>query len=131
MAMVWQGLEMWYRNSRSLNIASTGAIAKKGRTDEVRVIYDGSHSLDLNPNIKVRDQVRFPTAADAKCLMSEIGDEGGPHYSIHIDFRKAHRRVPTLREEWGGQACQIKGSAAATAQRDFQHLAEAAQQARE
>ena len=115
----------------TLNIASTGAIDKKDRTDEVRVIYYGSHGLDLNPNIKVRDQVRFPTAADAKCVMTEIGDEGGPHYSIHIDFRKAHRRVPTLREEWGRQACQIKGSAAATAQRELRHLAEAAQQARE
>ena len=115
----------------ALNIASTGAIAKKGRTDEVRVIYDGSHGLDLNPNIKVRGQVRFPTAADAKCVMTEIGDEGGPHYSIHIDFRKAHRRVPTLRKEWGRQACQIKGSAAASAQRELRHRAEAAQQTRE
>ena len=32
-----------------LNIASTAAIAKKGRTDEVKVLYDGTHGLDLNP----------------------------------------------------------------------------------
>ena len=46
-----------------LNIASTGAIAKKGRT-EVRVIFDGTHGNELNPGIRVRDQVRFPVAAD-------------------------------------------------------------------
>ena len=46
----------------SLDIVSTGAIAKKGRTDEVRVIFDGSHGIDLNPGIKARDQVLHPTA---------------------------------------------------------------------
>ena len=58
------------RYGDSLNIASTGAIAKKGCTDEVRIIYDGSHGLDLNPGIRVRDQIRFPTAADCKRLLS-------------------------------------------------------------
>ena len=32
-----------------LSIAATGAIEKKGRTDEVRVIFDGSHGVVLNP----------------------------------------------------------------------------------
>ena len=36
----------------SLNIASTGAIAKKGKTDEVRVIYDGSDALDLKTSTR-------------------------------------------------------------------------------
>jgi hypothetical protein len=49
-----------------LEIASTAAIEKKGRTDEVRVLYDGSNGLDLNPGIRVRDQVKYPTSADAK-----------------------------------------------------------------
>ena len=30
-----------------LSIAATGAIEKKGRTDEVRVIFDGSHGVTL------------------------------------------------------------------------------------
>ena len=76
----------------TLNIASTAAIAKKGRTDEVRVLYDGTHGLDLNPGIRVRDQVRCPVAADGKVVLGEMGDEGGPHYSLNIDFSKAHRR---------------------------------------
>ena len=32
-----------------LTIAATGAIEKKGRTDEARVIYDGSDQIQLNP----------------------------------------------------------------------------------
>ena len=108
----------------TLNIASTAAIAKKGRTDEVRVLYDGTHGLDLNPGIRVRDQVRCPVAADGKVVLGEMGDEGGPHYSLNIDFSKAHRRCPTLREEWGRQVCQLKGSAAAAARRALKDNAE-------
>ena len=44
-----------------LEIASTAAIEKKDRTDEVRGIYDGSNGLDLNPGTRVRDQVRSPS----------------------------------------------------------------------
>ena len=40
-----------------LEIASTAAIEKKGRTDEVRVLYDGSNGLDLNPGIR-RSSIR-------------------------------------------------------------------------
>ena len=82
-----------------LNISSTGAIAKKGRTDEVRVIYDGVHGLDLNIGIRVRDQVKFPTCADRKEVLSECSAEGGPHLSLRVDISKAHCSVPTLQED--------------------------------
>ena len=103
------------RYGDALNIASAGAIGKKGRTDEVRVIFDGSHGIDLNSGIRVRDQIKYPIAADGKELMSEMADEGGPHFSVQVDFSKAHRQVAVLEEEWGRQACQIDGSAAKTA----------------
>ena len=99
-----------------LMIAATGAIEKKGRTDEVRVIFDGSHGITLNPGIRVRDQVRYPTASDGRAILEECAEEGGPHFSLHYDVSKAHRRVPVLRCEWGRQACQVSGSAAAAAQ---------------
>ena len=57
-----------------LSIAATGAIEKKGRTDEVRVIFDGSHGVTLNPGIRVRDQVRYPTAADGRALLEECAE---------------------------------------------------------
>ena len=100
-----------------LEIASTAAIEKKGRTDEVRVFYDGSNGLDLNPGIRVRDQVKYPTSADAKGVVAEKADGGGPHFSLKYDITKAHRRVAVEKSEWGRQACQIKGFAAAAAKR--------------
>jgi hypothetical protein len=102
----------------SLTIAATGAIAKKGAgpDGEVRVIYDGTNGVYLNYGIRIRDQVRFPTAPDIKCVLAELHDEGVPVFSLVFDVSKAHRRVPVLEEEWGRQACQVRGSAAATAQ---------------
>ena len=85
----------------ALEIASTAAIEKKDRTDEVRVIFDGSNGVDLNKHIRVRDQVKYPTAADAKAVVAEAADEGGPHFSLVYDITKAHRRIATVREDWG------------------------------
>ena len=31
---------------------------------------------------------------------------------LMYDIKKAHRRIPVLKSEWGRQACQVKGSAA-------------------
>ena len=49
-------------------------------------------------------------------MMAEVYDEGGSHFMLVFDISKAHRRVPVLEEEWGRQACQVKGSAATTSQ---------------
>ena len=92
----------------SLNIASTAAIGKKGRTDEVRVLYDGTHGLDLNPGIRVRDQVRFPTASDGKSVLFEMGDEGGPHFSLNLDFSKAHRGAPRFGRSGAGKPARSR-----------------------
>ena len=113
-----------------LNIAATAAIEKKGRTDEVRVLYDGTNGLDLNECIRVRDQVRYPTASDAKVVVGAMADEGGPHFSLKYDVLKAHRQCPVLREDWGRQACQIRGSAATSARNFLRKAAEAAEKVR-
>ena len=44
--------------------------------------------------------------------MSEYAEEGGPHYSLHIDFSGAHRQRGVVKEDWGRQACQVSGTAA-------------------
>ena len=110
-----EALELYGDN---LVIAATGAIAKKGTVPggEVRVIYDGTNGVFLNYGIKIRDQIKFPTAPDLKAVMAELHEEAGSNFSLVFDISKAHRRIPVLPEEWGRQACQVRGSAAATAQ---------------
>ena len=101
-----------------LLIAATGAIAKKGQGPggEVRVIFDGTRGVMLNLGIKIRDQVRFPTAPDVKAVLAELAEEGGSYLMLLYDIKKAHRRIPVRRQDWGRQACQVRGSAAASAQ---------------
>ena len=78
----------------ALNIAATAAIEKKGRSDEVRVIYDGSNGIDLNPGIRVRDQIRYPTAADAKVVVGSMADEGGAPFPPQVRRPDGTSAVP-------------------------------------
>jgi hypothetical protein len=88
------------RFGSNLIIAATAAIAKKGTGPdaEIRVIYDGTHGVFLNYGIRIRDQVRYPTAPDVKAMMAENYAEGGSHFQLVFDVSKAHRRVPVLEE---------------------------------
>ena len=96
----------------NLVIAATGAIEKKGRAGEVRVIFDASNGVLINMMIRVRDQVKCPAAGDAKSVLRELHREGASHVCLVYDISKAHRRIPVLEEEWGRQACQVRGTAA-------------------
>ncbi|MDE0916488.1 MAG: hypothetical protein OSB57_15045 [Planctomycetota bacterium] len=96
-----------------LMITATGAIEKKGREGEVRVIFDASHGVWVNLSIRVRDQVKCPASGDAKAVLKELRKEGNAHVCIVYDVSKAHRRIPVLEAEWGRQACQVRGTAAA------------------
>ena len=81
------------------------------------MIHDGTSGIFLNYGIRVRDQVKFPSAPDIKAVLAEMHEEGGSLLSLLFDVSKAHRRVPVLPEEWGRQACQVVGTAAETARR--------------
>ena len=102
------------RFGSDLIITATGAIAKKDRDGEVRVIFDATKGVLVNLTIRVRDQVKCPAASDAKAAMREMAREGAATVSLVYDISKAHRRVPILEAEWGRQACQVRGSAAST-----------------
>ena len=99
------------KHGADLSLAAIGAIEKKGSTSEVRVIHDASHGVLLNHCIRVRDQVRLPTAADNRAALKAMYEESGPHFALGYDIRKAHRRVPVTPEDWGRQACQTQGTA--------------------
>ena len=101
------------RFGAELLITATGAIEKKGRVGEVRVIFDASRGVLVNLGIRVRDQVKCPASGDAKQVLRQLRREGVTHVCVVYDISKAHRRVPVVEAEWGRQACQVRGSAAA------------------
>ena len=51
-----------------LVVASLGALVKDGAGDDVkiRLLYDGTHGVQVNERIRVRDRDRMPSAPDVK-----------------------------------------------------------------
>ena len=96
-------------------LTAIGAIAKKAGATDVRVIFDATHGVLTNFEIRVRDHVRCPTAADLKAWLAEQAREGGPHFGLVYDISFAHRQIPVLESDWGRLACQLVGTAADTA----------------
>ena len=88
-----------------LHVASLAALAKSD--DNFRILHDGTHSVRVNPKIKVRDQTRMPAISEKKKILSIVADQPGTRFALKGDASKAHRRVRVLREDWGAQACQL------------------------
>ena len=79
---------------RDLAVASLDAIEKK----------DGSYrGVGVNARIKVRDQIRSPSAGDVQALLRELP---GVFFGLTGDVKRAHRLVKIAMRDWGAQACR-------------------------
>ena len=58
-----------------LAVAALGAVPKEIGSSVVRIVHDGSYSVDVNHRSKVRDRLRFPTIDDASGVLQEAEDE--------------------------------------------------------
>ena len=85
----------------NLVIASLDAIEKKDGT--YRVIHDGTHGINVNCSIRVRDQLRNPTAGDLRTLLRLMP---GAFFALTGDVKRAHRLVKVSEQDWGLQACR-------------------------
>ena len=74
-----------------LRIASLAAIPKDEKS--VRVLFDGTHSVQVNNEIKISDQLEFPTPAELARVMEVSREQDwGVVLAIAADIMKAHRR---------------------------------------
>jgi hypothetical protein len=90
----------------NLRIAAQGALLKGDSS--FRVIHDATHGVHLNVDLQVRDQVRMPTAGDVRAAMQESSELPGPHFSLQLDVKKAHRRFRHRRADWGLLGCRLR-----------------------
>ena len=72
----------------------------------VRIVHDGSYSVDINHRIKVRDRMRFPTIDDASGVLQqaekEVEEEGGAaRFSMLYDVSRAHKLLASEEEGLG------------------------------
>ena len=97
-----------------LAVAALGAVPKELGTKKVRLIHDGTYSVDVNRRIRVRDRMRFPLIDDATAILRQIqsevaGQGGGVRFSVLYDIARAHKLIPVAEEDWGLQAFRLPG----------------------
>ena len=97
------------RRFPGLTVASHGAIKKEKPGGEVttRILFDGTHGIDVNTRIRIRDQERAPIAADVKRALGEKAKQDEPTFALTADIAEAHRQVPIDARDWHYLGCQV------------------------
>ena len=95
-------------------VAALGAVPKELGSEKVRLIHDGSYSVDVNRRIKVRDRMRFPLIDDATAVLVEAQEMAAAQKterrsSLVYDIKRAHKLIPVRREDWALQAFRLPG----------------------
>ena len=95
------------RYGKKLTVASLGALVKSTSEDKqvsLRLLFDGTNNVDVNPSIHVRDQQQNPTAADLKTMLRAQAASGSSWFGLSFDIDGAHENIPVHREDWPLQA---------------------------
>ena len=88
-----------------LRIASLAAIPKDEKS--VRVLFDGTHSVQVNNEIEIVDRLEFPTPSELARVMEVANEESwGVVISIAADIMKAHRRFLHDERDQGYLCCR-------------------------
>eukprot|EP00435_Cladocopium_sp_Y103_P074476 s164_g49.t1 len=97
-----------------IEMSALGAVPKELGSSVVRIVHDGSFSVDVNHRIKVLDRMRFPSIDDAAGILAHVEDEirskgGGARCSLLYDISRAHKPLPVDEDDWGYQAFRLPG----------------------
>ena len=88
-----------------LRVASLAAIPKDEQT--VRVLFDGTHSVQVNNEISISDQLEFPCPSELAQVMEHCQEQSyGVVMGIAADIMKAHRRFLHCPEDHGLLGCR-------------------------
>jgi len=92
-------------------VASLGALVKRTEADGtrvIRVLFDGTHDVDLNTRIQVRDQEIPPGPLDLKRLLRAQSEDGSPTFGLVADVSDAHRAIAIVPEDWHLLGCRAR-----------------------
>ena len=106
--------EARHRFGGRLAVAALGAVPKELGTTRVRLIHDGTYSVDVNRRIRVRDRMRFPLIDDAAAVLRQVEEERSEgrdtiRFSVLYDIARARKLIPVREEDWGLQAFRLPG----------------------
>ena len=88
-----------------LRIAPQGAVGKKD--GDKRPIHDGAHGPAVDPNIRIRDQLRYPRGAELRHAAADMERRGGATFGLTADVSKAHRRFKHRPQDHGLLCCVL------------------------
>ena len=97
------------RFGQRLRVASLAAIPKDEHT--VRVLFDGTHSVQVNNEVTITDRLEFPCPSELAHVMEHCQLESyGVVIGIAADIMKAHRRFLHCPEDHGLLGCRADSS---------------------
>ena len=88
----------------TLRIGSLGAVIEP---EKVRVVHDGTHGINANRHVRIRDQVQLPGAGELEELLRERKLAGRRGIAVVGDAHKAHRRIKVREADWGYMGCRL------------------------
>ena len=96
------------RYGPSLKVASLAAVPKDPAWDQVRVVHDATHGVEVNHQIRLVNQMRFPLFDDLEATMAQfLSEADGRKLVMAFDYKGAHRLVPIHEDDWGKQAFRL------------------------
>ena len=95
----------------NLVVASLGAQRKEkpGGVVTARILFNGTHGIDVNTSTRIRAQERAPIAADLKRAMREKSQVEEKTFALTADVSEAHRQIPIAPQDWHLLGCQVRG----------------------
>ena len=97
------------RRFPGLAVASVGAQKKEKPGGEVtaRILFGGTHGIDVNTRIRIRDQECAAIAADMKRSLRKKAKLEEPTFALTADISEAHHQVPIDARDRHYLGCQV------------------------
>ena len=91
----------------SFSVAAQAVVPKPD--NDFRVVHDGTHGVQVNNDIVMRDRLESPGAREVAALQ-KLGmvSEEKVFFGVVGDVSKAHRRFLHHPEHWGVLACKTR-----------------------
>ena len=97
-----EACDQW--GEEEIRIAALAAIERPD--GKFRIVFDGTHFVLVNGNIKVRDAADFPSHGDQQSILGQARADGGPFFGLTYDVEGAHRIIRVAPEDWPKLGCR-------------------------
>ncbi len=92
-----------------VQVASLGAVPKGPSWEEIRVVHDGTHGIEVNTQIKQPNRMAFPQCDDLEVAAEALRESGAKERMLFaFDIKAAHRLIPIQKEDWALQSFRLE-----------------------